>query len=257
MTSFRPVVRSAALAGVLALVSASAHAEALRGPCRIADAYLGLSGKLDRATANVREDDELKVLVVGSSSTAGVGATAPEKAYTKRLETELEERLPGVDVDVVARGVGGETAQGAEARLDREIAATKPDLVVWQIGTNDAARRIDLATFQQVTERGLARIAKAGVDVALLDPQYVPQDEAAYAPYLGALEALAAKTGAPVAHRYAAMRALAKSGAADMLSADRLHMNDIGHACVGAFLAETLGRKLAPAPAVADVAKRT
>ncbi|GLK54799.1 lysophospholipase L1-like esterase [Methylopila capsulata] len=257
MTSLRPVVRSAALAGVLALVAGSAHAEALRGPCRVADAYLGLAGKLDRATANVRQDDELTVLVVGSSSTAGVGATTPEKAYTKRLETELEERLPGVEVEVVARGVGGETALGAEARLDREIAAAKPDLVVWQIGTNDAARRIDLATFQQVTERGLARIARAGVDVALLDPQYVPQDEAAYGPYLGALEALAAKTGAPVVHRYAAMRALAKSGATDMLSADRLHMNDIGHACVGAFLAETLGRKLAPTPAVADVAKRT
>lgn len=251
------VLRAGVLAGCAAIGVSAVTAEPLKAPCRVADEYLALNGKLDRAIVHLKDRDSFKILVVGSSSTAGAGATSPERGYTERLESELERRLAGVEVDVVARGIGGETAAGAEGRMAKEIAAAKPDLVVWQIGTNDAARRVDVATFRDVATRGLKDIAKAGVDVALLDPQFVPQDEANYAPYVATLDALSAATGVPVAHRYAAMRALTKAGAADMLTRDRLHMNDTGHACVGAFLAEALGRKLAPTPVVAEATKRT
>ncbi|MFD1703766.1 SGNH/GDSL hydrolase family protein [Methylopila henanensis] len=256
MASAVSLLRAGLLAGFAMLGGSAGVAEPAR-PCKVADEHLAMTGKLDRAIAQIKSGDVFKILVIGSSSTAGVGATAPEKAYTERFEEELERRLAGVDVDVVARGIGGETAAGADARLERELAAVKPDLVVWQIGTNDAARRVALDGFRETTARGLKRIAKAGIDVALLDPQFVPQDEAVYAPYIAALDQLSAATGVPVAHRYAAMRALAKAGAADMLSRDRLHMNDGGHACVGAFLAEALGRKLAPLPAVAEATKRS
>lgn len=233
---------------LLAAVGGSASTEPLVAPCKVSDQYLALGGKLDRAAAHLKDGDPFKILVVGSSSTAGVGATQPARAYTKRLESELELRLPGVDVDVVARGIGGETAIGAEARMETELKAVRPDLVIWQIGTNDVYRKVDLATFRKTAEEGLADIAAAGVDVAMMDPQYVPQDEALYAPYLDAIGKVSAETGVPVARRFEAMKAVAKAGGRAMISGDRLHMNDDGHACVGAFLAEALDRKLAPPP---------
>jgi acyl-CoA thioesterase-1 len=259
MTCFGSLLRAGAAIALLGLAaSSSALADPLSQPCRVADEYLGLAGKLDRAAARLKDGDPFKILVVGSSSTAGVGATSPAKAYTERLEEELESRLADVEVEVIARGVGGETAVGAEARIVKELGAAKPDLVIWQIGTNDVYRRIDLATFRMTAERGLKDIAAAGVDVALLDPQYVAQDEALYAPYLGAIEQLSVATGVPVARRFAAMRAVAKAGGAGMISRDRLHMNDAGHACVGAFLAEALDRKLAPTPpAIAEAHRPT
>jgi acyl-CoA thioesterase-1 len=251
-------LRAGAVLGGLAIAaSTAATAEPLRTPCRVADEFLATGGALDRAAAHLKADDAFTVLVLGSSSTAGVGASAPDKSYTERLEAELSTRLAGVDVEVVASGVGGETAIGAEARMEGVLAKVKPDLVLWQIGTNDAARRIDVAQFRSAALEGLADIARAGVDAALLDPQYVPQDEAGYAPYLGALDAISAQLGVPVIRRYAAMRALTKAGAGDMLSRDRLHMNDAGHACVGAIAAEALGRRLAPMPAVAEATKRS
>jgi acyl-CoA thioesterase-1 len=257
--AFLSVVRASVIVLLLALASSSSVlADPLSQPCRVADEYLGLAGKLDRAAARLKDRDPFRILVVGSSSTAGVGATSPAKAYTKRLEEELERRLAGVEVDVIARGVGGETAVGAEARLAKELGVAKPDLVIWQIGTNDVYRKVDIATFRATAEKGLQEVAAAGVDVALLDPQYVPQDEALYAPYVGALEQLSAATGVPLARRFAAMRALAKAGGAAMISRDRLHMNDAGHACVGAFLAEALDRKLAPTPpAIAEAHRPT
>jgi len=258
MASASSLVRLALTLGLVAAAGGSASTEPLTAPCRVADQHLALNGKLDRAAAHLKDGDPFKILVVGSSSTAGVGATRPERAYTKRLEAELERRLPGVDVDVVARGVGGETAIGAEARMTSEAKAARPDLVIWQIGTNDVYRKIDLATFSRTAEEGLADIRAAGVDVALLDPQYVPQDEAAYGPYLAAIGKISAETGAPVARRFEAMKAVAKAGGAAMISGDRLHMNDDGHACVGAFLAEALDRKLAPLPpAIAEAHRPT
>ncbi|MFJ5488835.1 SGNH/GDSL hydrolase family protein [Hansschlegelia beijingensis] len=258
MASVVSVLRAGALLGCLALTASGAIGEPLRAPCRVADEYLALNGKLDRAASHLKDSDGFKILVIGSSSTAGVGATSPNNAYTARLQQELAQRLPGVSVTVVARGVGGETAIGAEARLSREISSTKPDLVVWQIGTNDAARRLDLATFRRVAAEGLKAISGSGVDVAMLDPQFVPQDEASYEPYIDVLESLAEANGVPLARRYDAMRAMAKAGGAAMLSRDRLHMNDVGHACVGAFLAEALDRKLAPTPpAVAEAGRQS
>jgi acyl-CoA thioesterase I len=256
MASFGPLLAAACAA--LLLSASSSAAEPLSQPCRVADEHLGLAGKLDRAATRLKDRDPFRILVVGSSSTAGVGATSPARAYTERLEEELETRLLDVDVEVIARGIGGETALGAEARMAREIGEARPDLVIWQIGTNDVYRRVDLAAFRATAEKGLRDIAAAGVDVALLDPQYVPQDEALYGPYLGALEQISAAAGVPVARRFQAMRAVAKAGGAAMISRDRLHMNDAGHACVGAFLAEALDRKLAPTPpAVAEAQRPT
>ncbi len=248
MASFVSKFRVAAAFAALALVSPAVVAEPMTAPCKIADANLAMSGKLDRIASKLKQAQSLRILVVGSSSTAGVGASSPTKAYTARLESELEERLSGVDVNVVARGVGGETAVGAEARMEKEIGASRPDLVIWQIGTNDVYRKIDIAAFKSIAERGLADIAAAGLDAAMLDPQYVPQDEALYAPYVAALQQISAATGVPIARRYDAMKAIAKSGGAAMISGDRLHMNDLGHACVGEFLAEALDRKIAPVP---------
>lgn len=258
MASVSSLVRVAFAIAAVALVGKSSQAEPLAAPCKVADQYLALNGKLDRAAARLKDGDPFRILVVGSSSTAGVGASVSVKAYTKRLETELESRLAGVDVEVVARGVGGETAVGAEARMVKEVTAAKPDLVIWQIGTNDVYRKIDLASFRAVATRGLKDIAAAGIDAAMLDPQYVPQDEAIYAPYVAALTELSAQTGVPLARRFEAMKAVAKAGGSAMISGDKLHMNDEGHACVGAFLAEALDRKLAPLPpAIAEAHRPT
>lgn len=259
MTSFNFVARVGAALALLAFAAPTlAPAEPIVPACKVSDGFFAMGGKLDRAAKRLKDDNPFRILVVGSSSTAGVGATKPDRAYTERLEQELQDRLAGVEVDVIARGVGGETSIGAEARMVKEVAAAKPDLVIWQIGTNDVYRKIDLAKFRETAVRGLKDIADAGVDVAMLDPQYVAQDEAMYAPYVGALESISASTGVPLARRYAAMKAIANAGGAAMISRDRLHMNDAGHACVGSFLAEALDRKLAPTPpAVAEAHRPT
>jgi acyl-CoA thioesterase I len=55
----------------------------------------------------VRAKRQVRVLAIGSSSTAGVGASSPSATYLAKLETSLEGSLQGMDFDVVGRGLSG------------------------------------------------------------------------------------------------------------------------------------------------------
>jgi hypothetical protein len=63
---------------------------------------------MPRTCAVLAAGGPLVVVAIGSSSTAGAGATAPDKAYPAQLEAALVRRLPPrVPVRVVNRGVNG------------------------------------------------------------------------------------------------------------------------------------------------------
>src|SRR5580700_9930602 len=49
---------------------------------------------------------------------------------------ELREQFPDMKIEVINRGVGGEDAKEMLARLDKSVLAERPDLVLWQVGTN-------------------------------------------------------------------------------------------------------------------------
>ena len=91
-------------------------------------------------SAALKEKRPIHVLSIGSSS-AGLGAST---SYPVKLENALEQALPDVQVEVEARGLPGEVASGAGERLRSMVAEMEPDLVVWQVGTNDALARVAL-----------------------------------------------------------------------------------------------------------------
>ena len=111
-----------------------------------------LGSQLPRLGRALRETGTAKVLAIGSSSTAGVGASSPSRTYTARLEADLETALTGTDFDVIGHGLSGEVAQGAADRMRREVEDVKPELVIWQVGTNDALRHVAIDNFKNLPE---------------------------------------------------------------------------------------------------------
>src|SRR5262245_28545767 len=69
----------------------------------------------------VRTNKTAKVLAIGSSSTAGVGASSPAATYVANLETTLEGSFKGMNFEVIGRGMSGEIAEGAADRMKREV----------------------------------------------------------------------------------------------------------------------------------------
>jgi lysophospholipase L1-like esterase len=191
----------------------------------------------------VRSKRQVRVLAIGSSSTVGVGATSASAAYVARLETSLEGSLKGMDIDVVGRGLSGEVAQGAADRMRKEVAETRPDLVVWQVGTNDALRHVSIDKFKGCLKTTLTWLADNKVDVVLVDPQYgeVLTKDRYYEQVVAAVAEVAREQRVLLVDRFEAMRELQRErGDRFYLTSDNLHLNDRGHRCMGEQLARAI-----------------
>jgi lysophospholipase L1-like esterase len=197
----------------------------------------------------------IKVLAIGSSSTVGIGASSPSTAYVARLETSLEGAVRGLDFDVVGRGKSGEVAQGAADRMKIEVEATKPDLVVWQVGTNDALRHVSLDRFKTCLSNTLGWLADNKIDVVLVDPQYgatLTQDSY-YEQVVSAVADVAREKHVLLVDRFETMRELQRErGDAFYLTKDNLHMNDTGHRCTAEQLSRAIVGGILQADAESD-----
>lgn len=186
----------------------------------------------------------LDILAIGSSSTEGIGASSPANAYPARLEDELSKQ-DGIDVEVKNAGIGGELAAKTMLRLKSALKSGWAQLVIWQVGTNDAIVGVNEALFRATVESGVAAARAAGVPLVLIDPQFtlMSPDAARYERYVAIVDAVGAEDRVPVLSRYAMMKRWgAKNGnaVAALLSRDGLHMNDLGYRCLAHSLAAAI-----------------
>ena len=105
-----------------------------------------------------------QILAFGDSLTAGLGLPANE-TFPARLEAQLKEQ--GLDVKIANGGVSGDTTTDGLARLDWAL-ADKPDLVILELGANDALRGIDPATVRDNLDKMIRKIEANGAKVLLV-----------------------------------------------------------------------------------------
>lgn len=92
----------------------------------------------------------VSILVLGDSLTAGYGLKL-EQAFPAQLEQALKKR--GYNVRVINAGISGDTSAGGAARLAWSL-ADQPDIVIVELGANDALRGLS----PQQTRENLAAI---------------------------------------------------------------------------------------------------
>jgi acyl-CoA thioesterase I len=139
--------------------------------------------------------------------------------------------------------MSGEVAEGASARMKDTVLRVKPDLVLWQVGTNDAIRHVDLDTFKACLRRTLAWLKHNRYDVVLVDPQYSDDlvKDSFYADTVAAVAEVANEAGVLLVDRFDAMKELSKSrGDKFYMTPDNLHLNDTGHRCMAEQLARAI-----------------
>ena len=200
----------------------------------------------------------IKIVAIGSSSTFGAGASKPYNAYPSRLAAELAAEFVDHDITVLNRGVNGDTATDMLARFERGVIAEKPDLVLWQVGTNSLLRGDPVAPHRSLLHGGIVRLKEMGADVVLIDPQYAPRVLARpnAEEMLKLLEQTARFETVNLFRRFALMRhwrEVERMPFEAFLSPDELHMNDFSYGCVaralGGAIAEAITRPVATASA--------
>jgi acyl-CoA thioesterase I len=236
----------------------AAAAEAPSYACRENPKLARLAAPLAHMRRLVAAGRPITIAALGSSSTAGAGASNPSASYPARLQVELRKRFPGVAITVVNRGVNGEEAADMLKRFDLFSPEDAPDVVLWQVGTNAVLRDNPLGPVDRLLKEGLAKMKALGADVVLIDPQFAPKVliKPETEGMIEVMAAAATRRGVDLFPRFAVMREwheVEHIPFEAFLSPDQLHMNDWGYACfaklLGGAIADAATRPVAAARA--------
>lgn len=109
------------------------------------------------------QTEPVKLAILGDSLAAGYGL-APAQAFPARLQAALKEK--GRNVTVINHGVSGDTTAGGAERLDWML-GDRPDIVLVELGGNDALRALDPAATERNLDTIVKKLKEAGVTVWL------------------------------------------------------------------------------------------
>lgn len=175
MTKNRPgmgVVAALAAAVLFAPAAHAQHKDKLSKHCEVPPWVAETNVPLPNAMRRAKREKQVKIVALGSSSTKGSGGSGPAAAWPAQLEAALARRLPNVKVTVVNKAELRQSVPDMLARLDKDVLAEKPSLVIWEAGTNEAVRGGDVDLLTQGLLAGIDRIAAARMDVMMMDMQY-------------------------------------------------------------------------------------
>src|SRR5947209_9774396 len=203
-------------------------------------------GSLPHVASKLAAGQPIEIIAFGSSSTVGYGTSSPEFTYPNRLAAQLRRQYPNAEISVVNRGKGGEDAAEMMKRLQTEVIDMKPDMVIWQVGTNAVLRNDDPGETAKLVDDGITRIQQAGADLVLVDPQYSPKVNErgeSVSKMVTLLGKVAQLRHIGIFPRFEVMRDWHEKQAIPIESfviADGLHMNDWGYACFAQLLGDDI-----------------
>nr|WP_088458722.1 arylesterase [Acinetobacter soli] len=114
------------------------------------------------------------ILVVGDSLSAGYGIN-PEQGWVTLLQKRLDQDDPKQH-KVINASVSGETTSGALARLPKLLQTYKPQVMIVELGGNDALRgqppQLIRANLEKLVQQGQAAQAKVVLFGMKIPPNY-------------------------------------------------------------------------------------
>ncbi len=239
----------------------SAQAEPPPGapPCNPRHDLIRLSTPLRHVAHKLASGEPITIVALGSSSTAGAGASSSLNSYPSQLALELQRHFPRHRIAVLNRGVNGEEVPDMLKRFDEAVIANKPDLLLWQLGTNSLIRDHALNDRGASIREGVEKARANGTDVVLIDPQFAPKVIAK--PQVGKMvdfiAATAKRENVALFRRFEVMKEwieVEHLPFSTFVIADGLHLNDWGYACmakgIGMAIAEAARRPVVSAKVV-------
>jgi lysophospholipase L1-like esterase len=148
-----------------------------RSACPALLAVLVLAAAADAEAEKITLKKGDRVVFLGDSITqAGV---SPD-GYVTLIRKEIEKKHPDLGIEVIGAGISGNKVPDLQGRLERDVLAKKPTIVVIYIGINDVwhgendpARGTTKEKFKEGLEDIIGRIQKAGAKVVLCTPSVI------------------------------------------------------------------------------------
>jgi hypothetical protein len=231
-----------ALALALALLGTNAAHATGDAACAVVEPLLSVDFPLPRVVEAIKAK-QLRIAVVGSTSSTLPDAGGVNRGYPGRLEAALTKKLPDVAVKVTSYAKPRETAAGMQKQFAQILEQDKPALLIWQTGTVEAIRHGDVDEFRTVLDEGIDAVKAAKSDVIMMNMQYSPRTELMFAalPYADAMRIVALQHEVPLFDRLAIMRHWGELGTFDFNEVTKkLDTAARVHDCIGRLLARQI-----------------
>jgi lysophospholipase L1-like esterase len=210
--------------------------------CQVGNEQIVEQSPLPNVAAALQRRKQIKILAIGSSPSIS-RLYSRHGGHSEQIRDILQNAVKGLDVVMINRGVSGELSAQAALRIKDEVALNDPDLVLWQVGTNDALAYVPLDELENTIVDTVHWLREHKVDVVLAGLQYVRpamQDDH-YRAVRELLRKIAAKENVAIVRRYEAQRLLAQAeGSGGGLEPDEFQRSEIGYACLSQYMARAI-----------------
>jgi lysophospholipase L1-like esterase len=199
-----------------------------------------------------------KIVFLGDSITqGGVGKTG----YVTLIKTTMTEKHKDLGVEIVGAGISGNKVPDLQKRLEKDVLAKKPTVVVIYIGINDVwhgendpTKGTSKEKFEEGLKEIIQKIKDSGARVVLCTPTVIGEKKAGankldskLDEYADISRKVAKETGSELCDlRKAFADHLAKNNEKDkesgILTTDRVHLNDAGNKLVAETMLATLDK---------------
>jgi len=215
--------------------------------CAVPASFYDTEPTLPKTVAAIASGQTVLIVAIGGASTLGQAAGSPDLAWPARLAVALTSRFPAARVTVHNRAVARQTTQEMAARLDREVIALKPMLVIWETGTTDAVRGTELDEFRQTIQTGIDRLRASVAEMAFMDMQFSRHTHAVinFDRYESVLREVTDANDVPLFRRHDIMHHWAESGLFDLMTEDHAKLHLLAsrlYDCIGRAMADFITR---------------
>jgi acyl-CoA thioesterase I len=142
----------------------------LPAACETPGTQVVSSSPLPNIANALKARKKINIMAIGSTSASLRGPVSGDRFAA--LERFLEATFKGLDVEIMHRGVSGELAVNAAARISTEAVLAKADVVLWQLGTSDALAQIPVDDFKAAVTQMIGWLKNHNIDVILVGMRY-------------------------------------------------------------------------------------
>jgi acyl-CoA thioesterase-1 len=212
--------------------------------CLAANSAISIGVRLPRTETRLKSGARLKVVALGSSSTVGLWVLNSAATYPAVMRQELTRLMPNAQIELINSGRVGDSIPDSIARIDRDVLSHQPDLVIWQLGTNDVAWGGQATGLDELMTRGIRTLRSQGSDVILMDQQYSRQvlSSSQHSQMQAIIASVARKEHVGLFSRFDLMRNSVTAGLSTsaLVSWDGLHNSKEGYDCIGRAIARAI-----------------
>ncbi len=165
-----PVAMALTACGVALWASVGAHADS--DACVTPPEMTEAGATLPHIAERLKAHQPATIVAIGGASTIGQAAGSPDLSYPHQLEQDLAKDFPKSQITVSNKGLPKQSAKQMFERFATDVFPENPQLVIWEVGINDAVRGTDIDDFAATLQDGLDLLKNRAIDPIFVDMQF-------------------------------------------------------------------------------------